>query len=334
VTWRCRSTFSDIASEGFSSTAKRALSGGKGTFPHRLPFTRRDLDLARGAAPTRMSISGVQDKIQLRLVRGRLEPVPAGGDFLLKPIPSSPLHRVECVPANEHACMQIAGQVFGVETPANALVVLADDEPAYLVRRYDRDAGTPDGRLHQEDLGQVMARSTEDRNWKYQGSYEDMVDGIRQACPAWKVASERLWQRIVLCYALANGDAHWKNFSLLEDPAGGYRLAPAYDLVATSLHFPTESPLALDLFRGGELTASFESLGFWSGGDFLELARRWELVASRCENWLREFVESSPRAEELIARSFLPDDQKERFAGLWVSRVQALRLGVPQGSRR
>ena len=327
MTWRCRSTFSDIEAEGYSPRARRALSAGKGTFPHRLPFTRADLNLARLEAPTRMSISGFQDKVQLKLVRGRLEPVQAGGDFLLKPIPSAPIHRAESVPANEHLCMQIAGQVFRVETPANALVLLADDEPAYLVRRYDRDADTPDGRLHQEDLGQVMARSTDDRNWKYKGSYEDMVDGIRLACPASMVALERLWQRIVLCYVLGNGDAHWKNFSLLEDPEGGYRLAPAYDLVATSLHVPTESPLALDLLRDGELTPSFESLGFWSGGDFLELARRWDLVPSRCETWLRGVGTFSPLVEEMIARSFLPADLKERFAGLWRERARALGMG-------
>jgi HipA-like protein len=181
---------------------------------------------------------GVQDKVQLRLVRGKLSIVGAGGDFLLKPVPSSPLHWAEFVPANEHLCMQIAGRVFRIETPPNALVLLADDEPAYLVRRYDRNSDQADGRLHQEDLGQVMGRSLEDKNWKYHGSYEEMAAGIRISCPAHGVALERLWQRIVFCFAIGNGDAHWKNFSVLEDPMGGYRLAPAYDLVSTSLHFP------------------------------------------------------------------------------------------------
>lgn len=329
MTPRCRSTLSDIEREGFSPSAKRALSGGRGTFPHRLPFTRRDLDLVRATTATRMSISGVQDKVQLRLVRGKLEPVAAGGEFLLKPIPSALVRRSESVPANEHLCMQIAGQVFGVDTPPNALVILADEEPAYLVRRYDRIGGAPDGRLHQEDLGQVMARSTRDGNWKYQGSYEEMADGIRLACPAWKVALERLWHRIVLCYAMANGDGHWKNFSLLEDPAGGYRLAPAYDLVATSLHFPSESPLALDLFRDGELSESFEALGFWTGADFLELARRWGLVHSRCRGFLDRVEASTAEVQGMIARSFLPEDLMEAFTALWRSRVQALGTRVP-----
>lgn len=324
MNWICRSSLDSIQEEGYSPKARRALSGGKGTVPFRLPFTRAELNLARATEAPRMSISGVQDKVQLRLVRGRLTLVGAGGDFLLKPIPSSPLHLAEFVPANEHLCMQIAGQVFRIETPPNALVLLANEEPAYLVRRYDRDAQQVDGRLHQEDLGQVMGRSLEDKNWKYHGSYEEMAAGIRISCPAHGVALERLWQRIVFCFAIGNGDAHWKNFSVLEDPAGGYRLAPAYDLVSTSLHFPHESPLALDLFREGELTASFETLGHWCGKDFLELARRWNLIASRSVGWLRRLCSSGSDVASLVHRSFLPAQIQDRFLEVWTDRVRAL----------
>jgi len=325
--WRCRSTLDIIGGEGLTAKARRALSGGKGTFPFKIPLTRQELNLARTSEVPRMSISGVQDKAQLRLVRGHLELVPAGGDFLLKPIPSSPIHRAEAVPANEHLCMQIASQVFHIEVPPNALILLADDEPAYLVRRYDRGASSTDGRLHQEDLGQVMAREMDDRNWKYQGSYEEMAEGIRSACPAHGVALERLWQRIVFCFAIGNGDAHWKNFSVLEDPIGGYHLAPAYDLVSSSLHFPNESPLALDLFRGGELSPSFEALGFWTGADFLELSRRWKLVPTRCQNWIQLIITSGTQVESLVRRSFLPDDLQQQFLTLWSSRVRALAMG-------
>lgn len=328
MNWHCRSTLEPLDADGFAPKARRALSGGKTVFPHRLPFVRADLNLSRLQNPPRMSISGVQDKVQLRLARGRLEPTDSGGEFLLKPIPSAPLPHADLVPANEHLCMQIAQQVFGIETPPNALVSLADGEPAYLVRRYDRTKSTPDGKLHQEDLGQVMARSTDDKNWKYQGSYEEMALGIAMACPAQLVALERLWQRIVFCYAIGNGDAHWKNFSVLEDPVGGYRLAPAYDLLSTSLHFPSESPLALDLFKDGELTPSFEALGFWTGSDFLELARRWNLNAARSKAILDEHSRSLPKIESLARRSFLPADTQKRLLELWTDRGRALAMGA------
>lgn len=323
---RCRSSLAPLEEDGYTARARRALAAGKTAFPHRLSFTRAELNLQRLEGLPRMSISGVQDKVQLKLERGRLHPVAAGGDFLLKPIPSTPIPHAEDVPANEHLCMQIAGQVFAIETPPNALVSLADGEPAYLVRRYDRAAPTVDGKVHQEDLGQVMGRSTESRNWKYEGSYEEMAVGIRRACPAAAIALERLWRRIVFCYAIGNGDAHWKNFSVLEDSLGGYVLAPAYDLVATTLHFPNEPPLALDLLLDGELTPSFKELGFWTGGDFLELARRWGLHPRRCQNWLLQFPLSSPSVLALVEASFLSLARKDQLAAFWVDRVRALEM--------
>ena len=324
MTYRCHSSLVPLPEEGYSVRARRQLSNGKAVFPFRLQLRREDLNLHRVQGTPRMSISGVQDKVQLKLRRGRLELVDAGGDFLLKPVPSTPLPKVEEIPANEHLCMQIAGQVFGIETPPNALVLLADGEPAYLVRRYDRDAATSDGKLHQEDLAQALGRSTERQNWKYEGAYEDMAEAIRSVCPAVQVALERLWQRIVFCYAIGNGDAHWKNFSLLEDPAGGYRLAPAYDLLVTSLHFPSESPLALDLLHNGETTPSFEARGFWLGSDFLELARRWQLHPKRCRAWLGRIEEADETVRGLVAASFLGEDMRQAFLRCWDERRRAL----------
>ncbi len=39
--------------------------------------------------------------------------------------------------------MQIADQVFGIDTAANALLELGDGEPAYLTRRFDRRDRAP-----------------------------------------------------------------------------------------------------------------------------------------------------------------------------------------------
>lgn len=321
----CHASLQEMQQEGYAPRYRQELAGGRGSFPYRLDFRRSDLQLVRVQDSGRMSISGVQDKVQLRLEKGRLELTESGGEFLLKPIPSTPLLHVQDVPANEHLCMQLARQVFGIETPPNALVLLADGEPAYLVRRYDRAAPTSDGKLHQEDLAQVMGRSTDSPNWKYQGSYEEMAVAIRLSCPAVLVSLERLWQRIVFCFAISNGDAHWKNFSVLEDPtASGYQLAPAYDLLATSIHFPTESPLALDLFQGGELSASFDALGYWTGTDFLELAKRWSLPMERSRRWLESRLQRLTEAHELIGRSFLSEENRQAFWTRVQDRVCAL----------
>ena len=45
-------------------------------------------------------------------------------------------------------------------------------------------------------------------------------------------------------YLIGNGDAHLKNFALIESDHGDYILAPAYDLMCTALHV-NDSSLAL-----------------------------------------------------------------------------------------
>ena len=56
----------------------------------RLDFTRADLNLPEALAATRRaSISGVQDKVQLRRKRGGFCVVESGGDYILKPVPQN-----------------------------------------------------------------------------------------------------------------------------------------------------------------------------------------------------------------------------------------------------
>ena len=52
----------------------------------RLDFSASDLNLAENREKTRRaSISGVQDKVQLKRVRGGFAVVESGGDYILKP---------------------------------------------------------------------------------------------------------------------------------------------------------------------------------------------------------------------------------------------------------
>jgi serine/threonine-protein kinase HipA len=52
---------------------------------------------------------------------------------------------------------------------------------------------------------------------------------------------EKLFTLIALNCALRNGDAHLKNFSIVyDDVLGEARLAPAYDLVTTTVYLPAD----------------------------------------------------------------------------------------------
>jgi serine/threonine-protein kinase HipA len=274
-----------------------------------------------------MSISGVQDKISLKLVRGNLLPTDHDGEYILKPIPSAviPFYASD-VPANEHLTMQIAQRAFGIATPPNACLPLSDGELAYIVKRFDRRDGQ---KLRQEDFCQLSNRteSTRGRNYKYDGSYEEAGRILKQYCKAYRAEIEKLFERIVFCYAFSNGDAHFKNFSLIETSRGDFMLTPAYDLLATSLHFPQESSLALDLFDDFESEA-YSTLGFYSAADFLELARRFGMEAAYTKTLLNRFSERTEKAVAMIRASLLSEAAKGEYEQRFLERLKAINNGL------
>ena len=325
MTGRCLSTLVELPREGYSSAALRRLADRR-TLPERLPFTRRDILRIRAEETARFSISGVQDKVSLRLRRGRLEPTEEGGEYILKPIPGLQLPEFQDdVPANEHVSMQAAEQLFGIRTAANGLIRLADEELAYLTRRFDR---LPDGtRIPQEDFCQLMQRSeaTYGSNFKYDSSCEALGLTLRRYCAAYPIEVEELFRRLVFSYAIGNGDAHLKNFSLQQGPRGDYLLSPAYDLLSSTLHLPTESRLALDLLEEDETPAGVATAGFETGSDFLTLASRFGIRDSRARQTLKLVDDRREALIDLVHRSFLSEPAKAAYIDVYEDRVKALR---------
>ncbi len=321
--FRCMSTLAETRREGFCSGAQRLLAGGYRKFPYRLTFNRADIVEFRARAAEHMSISGVQDKISLKLVRGRLIPTERDGEYILKPVPTAdiPLFKGD-VPANEHLTMQIASQVFGITTAASAVVRFADGELAYLTRRFDRRNGS---KIGQEDFCQLSNRTEETagRNYKYDGSCEEIGTILRRYCKAYRVEIEKLFARIVFNYVFSNGDAHLKNFSLFESEFGDYILTPAYDLICTSLHFPHEVPTALEMFDTIE-TESFRLNAFYKRSDFLELAGLYGMDGSRASHCLDQFAERQAAVIRLIGYAFLSGEARHDYVRRYHDRLRAI----------
>jgi serine/threonine-protein kinase HipA len=270
-----------------------------------------------------MSISGVQDKISLKLERGGLVPTDCDGEYILKPVPSLEVPRFrEDIPANEHLTMQLASQVFGIEVAVNACVYFANGELAYLVRRFDRRNGE---KVAQEDLCQLSNRSeeTHGRNYKYDATYEECGRLLQRFCAAHAIEVERLFRRILFCYVCSNGDAHLKNFSLRQTEYGDYVLTPAYDLLCTSLHFPTENRTALDLFDDFE-SEFFSANGFYGREDFLKLAELYGMRPQRAATYLDHMVEARSAVAALVERSFLSEDAKAEYSERYRDRLRAI----------
>lgn len=183
----------------------------------------------------RMSISGVQPKLSMSRVGSRLVPVTNGGQFILKP----QTERFPLLPQNENLCMTIAGRV-GIEVPPHGLFDLRDGSPAYIVRRFDR---TPDGKkLRCEDFLQILGE-----NDKYSGSVERIGKKLRELSSVPGLDAQLFFERVLLNFLLGNGDAHLKNFSLLEARDAGLRLSPAYDVVCSKAVISRETDFALTL---------------------------------------------------------------------------------------
>jgi serine/threonine-protein kinase HipA len=299
--------------ETFCRPCRRRLFEGK-KVAHVLTFTRPMYNQARLAATERLSISGIQTKMPLRLEGRQLTITESGGAYLLKPIPHGEFQRLDAVPANEHLTMQMARQVFGISVADNALVHFADGEPAYLVRRFDiQKDGT---RCLQEDFAQIAQRSEElhGLNYKYDFSYEGIGDLIRRHVAAYQVEMEKFVRLVAFNYFVHNGDAHLKNFSLMRnDQYGDYVLTPAYDLLSTRLHVPHEPRTALTLFKDDLVTKSFEANGFYAYDDFHELAGRLGLHSARFGRMMRSFQERQDDVFSLIERSALSDESKELY---------------------
>jgi serine/threonine-protein kinase HipA len=324
MNYRCLSTLKPISHEGFSPSAQARLSGGSGKVPFRLSFTRSDIIKTVIAQAERMSISGVQDKISLKLEKGELVPVVVGGEYILKPIPSAVIPFFQSdVPANEHLTMQIAEQVFKIRTAVNACVYLKDGEMAYVTKRFDRVKNG--GRILQEDFCQLSERSADSHgeNFKYEGSYEELGGLLKKFSPAYPVEIEKLFKIILFNYIFSNGDAHLKNFSLYRTRDGDHILTPAYDLLCTSMHFSNESRTALELFDDFE-SEYFKSNGFYGRDDFAKLAKVYGMRKQRAERFIQAYADSSDKISSMVERSFLSDDAKNEYISRFYERLKTI----------
>lgn len=219
----------------------------------------------------RMSISGVQEKFSVLLDKNKLRLINEGeqGEYILKPIPSAG-NRPECMPANEHLTMQIAKQAFGIEVAENALVFFKNGSPAYITKRFDlKEDGS---KLAQEDFASLSGRTpqTHGEHYKYSGNYLELFEIMKKFVPAYLLEAPKLLKILIFNYLFSNGDAHFKNFSLIETSMGDFKLSPAYDLLNSKIHiedrdFALEDGLLPKNLAQGNVCSQFRVLSEKAG---------------------------------------------------------------------
>ncbi len=267
-----------------------------------------------------MSISGVQEKFSLLLEKNKLRLVKEGeqGEYILKPIPGAG-KRPECMPANEHLTMQIAKQAYGIVTAENALIFFKNGFPAYITKRFDlKEDGS---KLAQEDCASLSGRTpqTHGEHYKYSGNYFELFQLLKKFVPAYLIEAPKLLRIIIFNYLFSNGDAHFKNFSLIETSMGDFKLSPAYDLLNSRLHiedkdFALEEGLLPESLAQGKVISQIKILS--------EKAEISEGVYSDIMNTM---LNKNELVEKLTFSSFLDENTQRNYFQSYQTRLKILR---------
>lgn len=263
-----------------------------------------------------LSISGAQAKFGVCIVGGELVIPPEGSlsTHIVKPCPPE----YPELPANEHLSMCISNAV-GIETAVCGLIHFADGSLAYVVKRYDRDTGG--SRIHQEDLMQAMDQPNSANDSKYSGSYEAVARTLKAIPGAGLVEAAEFLKRAMLMYLMGNGDFHLKNTSLIYSKPNAPTLAPAYDIVNTTLYGDAQFQ-CLDFFEAEDEPISYAVLGFPSLNDFIEVAYKVGIGEKVMKKFAGLLVKKIPEIIELIENSFLSDEMKSNYLKVIKDRIQ------------
>jgi len=288
--------------------------------PYDSPASNEETDELFIENRKRISISGVQEKFSIFLDKNKLRLIHEGeqGSYILKPIPNAGKN-LDQMPANEHLTMQIARQVFNIETAENALIFFKNGQPAYLTKRFDiNDDG---GKLAKEDFASLAGRTpqTHGENYKYLGNYLELFRLMKKHLPAYKLEAPKLLRIIIFNYLFSNGDAHFKNFSLIETPLGDFRLSPAYDLLNTRMHIQ-DSDFALD---DGLLPKPIAKGTVWD--QFNILADNAEIGEKQKDDTLNSLLSNSDKVEDLIRASYLKEKYKRNYLQAYQTRLKKLK---------
>ncbi|MGB6153055.1 MAG: HipA domain-containing protein [Pricia sp.] len=311
--------------EGVSTYCKTALNrlfdGRKvsPTLPYESPATNAITEKLFKENKKRLSISGVQEKFSVLLEKNKLRLISEGehGQYILKPIPNVGTRTAQ-MPANEHLSMQIARQIFGIETAENGLVFFKNGYPAYITKRFDvAGDGT---KWAVEDFASLAGRTpqTHGTDFKYSGSYLELFELLKKHAPAYRVEAIKLFKLLLFNYLISNGDAHFKNFSLIETAFGDFKLSPAYDILNSRIHmedkeFALEDGLLPPDRKTGKVTEQFFKLAELAGISEKQSAKAFKAITSSKEKVLA-----------LIKLSYLDEKTKKNYSQGYQTKLKRL----------
>lgn len=272
----------------------------------------------------RFSLAGVQMKFSMKENEGRyhLSGHNLMGDWIIK----TPSTQYKDVPLNEFTAMTLASLV-GINVPEIKLVDmglldnlppinLPNEKLAFAIKRFDRNNNN---RIHMEDFAQVLVKYPHE---KYSTANYQQIGKI-----LWKfsgnglVDAQEFARRLLVNILLANGDAHLKNWSLLYADQVTPRLAPACDIVTTSVYIPGEKQFALNLGKTkGWYEVSLESFQYWAEKSGIP----WRAIKPHLIDLMQKARDVWPDALKQLPMN---DDHKRHLREHWKMLRDDFRIG-------
>ena len=282
--------------------------------PPLIPYSLNEMaDLAKLVIERSVSVPGVQAKLSMSVVEeaqqktaGRLTVVDAlGGRYIFKP----PSNQYAEMPANEHVTMRIA-EAFGIRVVPASLIKLKSGELSYITKRIDRsEVGD---KIHLLDMFQVTEAFD-----KYKSSMEKIGKAIHDYSTNTLLDKIFFFELAVFSFLTGNNDMHLKIFSMIES-AGGWMLAPAYDLLNVAIVNPADNEeLALPIEgKKKKLTRQ----------NFQQLGRGLGLTEKQINGTFKRMAKNRAKAQKWVEKSFLSAEMKSDYAEILASRYAQLEL--------
>lgn len=230
-----------------------------------------------GITAQRVGLPGVQDKTSAAMIN--LPVTRAGERWILK------LDAPEYPSLIENEAFFLgAARDSGLTVPHFEIVRDTEGEPGLLVRRFDRVTvdGVP-GAMAVEDGCQACGRPPAD---KYLLDTLDVFTALAAPCDARVLAARDLIRQLAFAYLIGNGDAHAKNFSIVAQPDGEWRVSPLYDTLSSHPYGDTTMALPVRGRAESDLgAADFVDLGHNLGVPEKAVRRVLNDLADRVELW-------------------------------------------------
>lgn len=219
------------------------------------------------------------------------------------------------VALNEHLCMQVASRVM----PA-AKTEVSDDGQALVVHRFDVDEH---GQAHwgMEDFCSLLGLRPAA---KYDTTWERIARAVRDHVPGERrlETNRLLATTLLLSYALRNADCHAKNIALRYTSRADVHLAPAYDVLTTSVYAGYQhNPPAIE-FMGKKTWAPGKNLQRFIAATLgIQPKEQVQMVRAISD----AVADVAPQVRQAMAQHDGFEDIGKRMLLAWSEGVQGLR---------